>query len=187
MPITIKARVDYPEAIENPNQPGKLQWSLTALVKKNTSDAQTLTAAVKAAVAEHFKGKMPPGSWMPLRDGDEQLEGEFVKKHEAYRGHYYIRLKSGFEPAVFLASRERVKFDKVTSGDYVGVTVDLYPFRNKLTGLGAGLGTILWLAEGEGIGGGGAASVSTFDDFLKRADVAETVKGGDTPVDDLDF
>lgn len=152
---TGKVRLSYahlfePHAIEG-NEP---KYSVSVIIPK--SDKETLTA-IKEAVEQAKKdgvtkwgGKVPANLKTPLRDGDVERPDD-----EAYKNSYFLNASSKHKPGIVDQNVQPIlDATEVYSGRYARLTLNFYPFSasgNK--GIGAGLGNVQKLADGEPLGG----------------------------------
>lgn len=141
------------------NNPGEEpKYSLTALIpKSDTATMQRIYASVQAAIQ---KG-VAAGYWtaaaqpdVPIRDGD----GLKPQSGEPYgpecKGHWVIALSSKQQQAIVDANMNPIMNQtEVYSGMYGRVHINFYPYSNKKKGVGAGLGPVQKLRDGEPLGG----------------------------------
>lgn len=173
--VTGKVRLSYanifePRAMSDDQEP---KYSVSIIIPK--SDTETLEA-IKKAIAEareqgkpKWGGKIPANLKLPLRDGDEDRPED-----EAYANSYFINANSTHAPEVVDIYGRPLGPDDVYSGCYARVSINFYPFNkagNK--GVGAGLGNIQKLEDGDRLGGSFAKAEDdfefeepAFDDFL---------------------
>ena len=147
--VTGKARGSYVNVfrprINDMN--GKEEYSMSLLIPK--SDEKTITkinAAVKEAAAKKFGDKVPATFRHPLRDGDEERPED-----EAYKGHYFLNVKSQQKPGIVDKNRQEV-IDSADfiSGDYCRVSMNCYAYDvSGNRGAAFGLGNVQVLAKGE--------------------------------------
>lgn len=178
------ANVFEPKAIGTSTD---LKYSCTLLWPK---DNVALTAAVKKALAEtiaegaekkcwtaqqkenFLAGKFPSNFKYPLKDGDIEKPGK-----AEYEGMYYIQTNSKEKPGV--VSTERDEFGKLLvltsasefySGCYGNASVNFFPFnKDGGIGIGAGLGNLQKVKDGERLSGGASA----WDDFDNEDDLTQ--------------
>lgn len=139
------------------------KYSLCGIFSK--SDKATLAkfnAAIEAVKADpaaiaEWGGKVPLNLKTPLRDGDEEREGE------EYKGNFFFNCSSKQKPGVVDADiQEILDQSKVYSGVYGRVSVNLYAYNKRGNkGIAVGLGNVQVLRDGEPLGGRTLAS----DDF----------------------
>ena len=146
-------------------KPGdKAQFSVQAIIPK--TDKRTIQKikegidnAIELGVQTKWGGKKPSTLTLPLHDGDETDKPEL-------QGMYYMNLKADVNhvPRVFDQDNEDILDPaEVKSGDWGRAVFNLYPFNNKLKGVGCGLVSVKKLKDGEPLGGG-VASASDYDE-----------------------
>ncbi|CAB0518986.1 MULTISPECIES: DUF2815 family protein [Corynebacterium] len=152
---------------------GKESYSMSILIPKTDTETLSLIEqAVENALQEgigKFGGKIPPRGALklPLRDGDTEREDP------VYEGHYFINANANVDrqPQLLKLSGGKAvpaQEGDVYSGAYGLVTIELFAYStNGNKGVGAGLGNILKLRDGEALSGGATAE----DDF---GDIAPT-------------
>ena len=159
-----------PKAIQEGQE---AKFSVSLIISKDDKDTLKM---VKEAIAEatelglsKFGGKKPAGLRTPVRDGDEERPDD-----ETYANSYFINANSKQKPKILefvkftpegkvVAAKEPLtSSDDVYSGMYACVSVNFFAYNtggNK--GIGAGLGNVLKVDDGERLGGGSSAE----DDF----------------------
>ena len=148
------------------NGAGDPIYSLCILIPKDSPEVPAIKAAI-AAEYENLKVKFPklagknPKTWNnPLRDGDEERDGE------EYQGHYFINAKRKEKqgaPVVIDGNKPySTERNDLYSGCYGNVAVSFYPyeFAGKY-GIGVGLNGVQKVRDGERLDGG--TSVDDFD------------------------
>lgn len=149
------------------NDSGKEVYSVTIVIPKSDDDTFTkvmnATKAVYEENLEVLKGsaKKAPGFdeiKLPLRDGDEEREGDPI-----FAGCYFINATSIYAPGIFDAERNVVSDQSsVYSGCYGRASITFYAYNKKGgRGIACGLRGLQKLEDGEQLGG--FASVA--DDF----------------------
>lgn len=163
--VTGKARLSYffgwaPRPVtEQEKSQGKTPKYQTSILIPKT-DTATVAAInkviefIKANDQATWGGSVPKANFkLPLRDGDAEREDE------AYKGHYFINASS--ESAPEIVERDGggqivpiTDKTRVFSGVYARVSVRFYAFnKNGNKGIAAGLGNVLWVADGESLTG----------------------------------
>ena len=147
------------------NGQGDSTYSVCLLIPKDSPEVP----AIKAAIAEEYrsiKAKYPklagkdPKTWNnPLRDGDEEKDGE------EYKGCYFLNAKrkeSQGAPIVIDGKKQYITDkNEVYSGCYGNVAVSFYAYEfTGKYGVGVGLNGIQKTADGERLDGG-----TSLDDF----------------------
>lgn len=129
--------------------------------KKGVAKIQAgIDAALEAAKAK-FGGKIPKNFKMPLRDGDEEKEGD-----ENFAGHYFINANSNNKPGIIDEDKNEI-MDRAEfySGCYGRASINFYVFdvsTNK--GIACGLNNLQKLEDGENLSGSGASAEEDFAD-----------------------
>lgn len=166
--VTGKARFCYMNAwTPKKNDSGKEVYSVTLVIPK--SDKETLdkiNAAISAAYSDGIdtlQGNAKKAPTLeeiknPLRDGDEEREGD-----EIFAGSYFLNATSIYAPGIFDAERQVIsEQDKFYSGCYGRASISFYAYNKKGgRGIACGLRGLQKLEDGERLGG--FASVA--DDF----------------------
>lgn len=146
---------------------GDPKYSVSAIIRK---DDTTTVNAIKAAIEQAKKdsvgkwgGKIPANLKMPLRDGDIDHPDD-----ENYRGCYFINCNSRQAPQV-VDSKVKPILDQseVYSGCYGNISVTFFGYNSSGNrGVGAGLGNIQKIRDGESLGG----RTNAADDFSTEED-----------------
>lgn len=165
---TGKVRFSYVHVFEPTSieEGGDKKYNCSIIIPK--SDKKTLAiingaikAATDAAVSAKYGGKLPKKWKTPLRDGDEEKEGD-----EAYENCFFIGATSKRKPKVVDKDfQEILDPDDFYSGCFGRVTLNFYAFDvagNK--GIAAGLENLLKLSDGEALGGSGGDPRNDFAD-----------------------
>lgn len=153
--VIIPCRFSYlhcwePQAIEG----GEPKYSVSAIIPK--SDKETLQK-IKSAIEQVKKesvsvwgGKVPANLKTPLRDGDTDRPDD-----EAYANSYFVNANSKQKPQVVdNLVQPIIEQSEVYSGCYGRISVNFYAYNsNGNKGVGAGLGNIQKLKDGEALGG----------------------------------
>lgn len=167
--------VKTPSAYED----GDPKYSATVLVPKDHEDADKLLNLLQDCYDEnkttHFKGvAMTHKNFRyPLQDGDDYADrqAELGKDGEAYRGCYYIKAATVNQPPVFDENGEdMIDLNEIKSGDYGRVSITIWPYSKKGTGITAFLNSVKKIEDGEPLGsaGGTAAEFEDEDDQPAR-------------------
>lgn len=175
--VTGKVRLSYvnafkPRAIQDGQEP---KYSLAILIPKTDKNTiAKINAAIKAAVENGkdklaVKGILPKNIKTPLRDGDEERPDD-----AAYAGCYFLNANSKQKPQVVDVDRNEIHDPlDLYSGCYGRVSINFYAFNtNGNKGIGAGLGNIQKLADGEPLSAGNVSAATDFgDDFENDNDL----------------
>lgn len=156
-----------PKAMSDEAEP---KYSVMLIIDKDdTETLNKIKEAVEAAKevgkekVKEWKGKVPASLRLPIRDGAEKPDNPELE------GKYFMNVKSKNKPQVVKIVGG--KLEPITdpaelfSGCYGKVSIDLYGYgRTGNNGISAGLNNILFLEEGEPLGGGGSSAMSDFAD-----------------------
>ena len=143
-----------------PDDFGNSFYSCCVMVpKKDSKTLKKIETAVQAAITAKWGSKKPKGLKLPLRDGDEEKDGE------EFAGMMFFNCKTKSKPGLIDARREEVlEEDRIYSGVWGKVNVNFYAFdRSDGKGVAVGLNAIQRLKDDEPLGGGGW-SADDFDD-----------------------
>lgn len=176
--LVIPCRLSYvhvwePVAMENGS--GEKKYSVSMIIPK--SDTKTLDA-IRAAVEkakeagkEKWGGKIPANLKLPLRDGDDPVNGR--PEDEAYKNSYFVSASSKTQPGIVDKNVQKILDEtEVYSGVFANVSVNFYPFKVKGSqGVACGLNHVQKTKDGEALGGRGKAE----DDFTPVKDDQEGV------------
>lgn len=173
--ITGEVRLSYVHLFEPYSFDGdqEAKYSCVLLIpKSDEATVAKLKAAYKAAVeqgkATKWKGKVPKGVAIPLRDGDDDPTYE----GEEFEGHWILRASSRSKPGV-VDRNPRIAIEdptRVYSGCYARVSLNLFPYDTAGNrGVSAGLNNVQFLRDGESLGGRSRAE----DDFDALDDEGE--------------
>lgn len=167
--ITGKVRGSYVKVFkaELNDLSGNMEFSMQLLIPK--TDKQTVGAiqgAIKAALSKKFNGKAPNTWRNPLRDGDTETRDDGSPMPDAYKGHFFVNVKSKEKPGIVDANRNDViDSNAFMSGDYCRVSMNAYGYDQKGNkGVAFGLQNVQVLAKGEPLGGRSRAE-DEFDDW----------------------
>lgn len=142
------------------NQPGQeAKYSTTVLIpKSDTATMQRIYTAIESAiqkgVAGIWNGARPPQPKTPLWDGDGVRQNGEPFGPEC-KGHWVLTASSKQQQAIVDAGMNPlIDQTKVYSGVYGRVNINFFPFSNSGNrGIGAGLGPVQILRDGEALGG----------------------------------
>lgn len=171
-------------------------WCKIAIPKdsipKGSEGMNRILAARQAALSRVFKnGKLPPGGWDVLRDGDkmESVDGEPI---EEFRGHWVVKVKTFRVPVVLRKSGgiyTPLPQAAVKSGDWLIAAGGCYAYSNVQNGVSFGADKFLFVRSGKPFAGsGGIDSDDVFadeeDSQLGNEAFAEQSSGGAQNQDD---
>lgn len=162
--------VDQPrdQKDDDGNVTGK-NYSIQPLIKKKSKLAKKLQKLQEQIAKEAFGEKVKLGMLkMPLRDGDEEREGE------EYEKHFFMNANGNRKPGIVNPQGEKADQDDIEelcySGAYFHVSVNLYAFERKGNkGVAVGLNNVMLVKEGERLDGATNAT-SEFADYAKDSD-----------------
>ena len=178
--VTGKVRVSYWKADigETNKLNGKHEFSTQIIIdKSDTETVNAIKAAAKAALVEKFGDRIPKNIRNPLRDGDEETNQDGSPKGPAYEGKFFMNVKSTKRPGIVDTKGRELADGKIKSGDYVRVSLNSYGYSNAgNNGVSLGLNNVLFVEEGDQLGGGRS---SAFDDFGIAAPAADTTVSDD--------
>lgn len=168
--VIIPCRLSYahiwePDSI-NGSDP---KYSVSLIIdKKDTELIKRIRAAIELAKEEgkgKWGGKIPANLKLPLRDGDIDRPED-----EAYAGSYFVNANSKQAPQIVDRQVQPIlDQSEVYSGCYARVSVTFFAYNsNGNKGIGAGLGNVQKIRDGESLG----SRVNAQDEF-------EAVEGED--------
>lgn len=142
------------------NQPGQEpKYSTTILIpKSDVATMQRINAAIAAAiekgVAGLWNGARPPQPKTPIWDGDGVRQNGEPFGPEC-KGHWVLTASSKTQQQIVdLNMNPIIDQTQVYSGMYARVNINFFPFSNSGNrGIGAGLGPVQKIADGEPLGG----------------------------------
>lgn len=142
------------------NQPGQEpKYSTTILIPKSDyATMQRINAAIEAAIQKGvtatWGGARPPQPKTPIHDGDGTRPNGDPFGPEC-KGHWVLTASSKQQQAVVDANLNPIlNQTEIYSGVYARVNINFFPYANSGNrGVGAGLGPVQKLADGEPLGG----------------------------------
>ena len=142
----------------NPNQEKK--YSCTILLPKSDAiQKQAIDAAIEAAIRvgrEKFGSRVPMQPKTVIHDGDGLSPTGKEYGSEA-KGHWVFTASlpesKGPVDVVDLGRNPIMNQSEIYSGMFVNVLVNFYFYANESMGIGAGLGPVQKVADGEPLGG----------------------------------
>jgi hypothetical protein len=165
--VTVRGRLSYAHVFKpHAATPGaEEKYSTTILVPKTDVETkQKIDAAIKAAielgVSEKWNGVKPPTVPNPIWDGDGVKQNGEQFGSEC-KGHWVFTASAKVDyPPQIVDRRVQPILDQseIYSGCYANVSVNFFPylFAGK-KGIGAGLGNIQKIKDGESLAGGRTA------------------------------
>ncbi len=158
---TGQVRLSYVHLFQpHANQPGQeAKYSTTILVpKSDVATMQRINAAIEAAAqkgtASIWNGVRPPQLKTPIWDGDGFRDNGEPFGPEC-KGHWVLTASSKTQQAIVdLGMNPIIDQSQVYSGMFGRVNINFFPYLNSgKKGVGAGLGPVQKLADGEPLGG----------------------------------
>ena len=165
--VTVRGRLSYVHVFKpHASVPGaEEKYSTTILVPKTDVETkQKIDAAIKAAtelgVSEKWNGVKPPTVPNPIWDGDGVKQNGEQFGPEC-KGHWVFTASAKVDyPPQVVDRRVQPITDQseIYSGCYANVAVNFFPylFQGK-KGIGAGLGNVQKIKDGESLAGGRTA------------------------------
>lgn len=156
---TGRVRLSYVNLFQ-PNDDGK--YSVTILVpKSDTVTKARIDAAIEAAKAKGAAEKWnytPPTCPHPIHDGDGVRPSDGRPFGDECKGHWVFTASSKIQPDIVDAARNPIISQvEIYSGVFGRVHVNFFPYGGGNTGfkigIGAGLGPVQKLEDGEVLGG----------------------------------
>lgn len=166
--VTGEVRISYEHLLKpyaNPNTPGaEPKYSCTILIpKSDTATKQRIDMAINAAITDgvsaKWNGAKPAQPPTPLYDGDGlRPSGEAFG--EECKGHWVMTASSKLQPEVVDTNGNPIfSPSEIYSGMYARVFINFFAYNAAgRKGIGAGLGPVQKLRDGEPLGGRVSAS-----------------------------
>lgn len=153
-------------------QPGQEEkYSVTVLVPKtDTATLGRIEAAIEAAkqrgISEKWNGQCPPIVPTPIHDGDGVRPSDGMPFGDECKGHWVFTAsaKVDYPPEVVdKMGNPIINQSEVYSGIYGRVNVNFYPYSfGGKKGIGAGLGPVQKLRDGEALSGSSISAAQAF-------------------------
>ena len=167
--VTGLCRLSYlkvwePETDEN----GQKFYKACVLIPKgDKATLKKIERAVEAAITAKWGTKRPKGLRLPLRDGDEEKDGE------EFENMMFFNCKTKRQPGLLNARREEILDEsEVYSGAWGKVSVNLYTYdRPDGKGVAVALNAIQKLKDDENLSGGGWSA----DDFDEEEEYEDDI------------
>lgn len=169
--------LNEPRKSDKGNQDPK--YSMQILIKKDDPQVKEIKAAIKKVAVDKFGSDVKMGMLkLPLRDGDEEREGQ------EYIGHYFLNANSKRRPGIVNRNNKPADTDDMEemgySGCYFHVSIAFFPFNAEgKKGIGVGLQNVMLRKKGDRLDG----TTSATDEFSKFAE--QTTGDDDWGDDDL--
>ncbi len=147
------------------------KYSVTILVPKTDTDTMSrINAAIEAAkqkgTADKWGGQCPPVLAVPVYDGDGVRPSDGMPFGTECKGHWVFTAsaKADYPPEIVdRMGNPIINQSEVYSGIYGRVNVTFYPYMfGGKKGIGAGLGPVQKLRDGEPLGGSAPTAAQGF-------------------------
>lgn len=176
--ITGEVRLSFVHALEPDSFEGQdPKYSVMILIRKDDKETlgkvkRAIEAAVENGIRSKWGGKRPKSLRMPLRDGDDEMDGE------EFEGTYFMRVSSKNRPGIIDRCKQPVEDSNgIYSGCYARVSMSMFPYDTAGNrGVSAGLNNIQVLRDGEPLGGRSRAE-DDFDDAYDAYDDEDGLDG----------
>lgn len=171
--VTSEVRLSYVNVWEPKKAPGSTEakYSVCIMIpKKNKALLAKINEAIDAAKIDgkenKWKGKIPANLKLPLRDGDEERDGE------EFNDMMFINASGKRKPGIIDASgNEIIERDEFYSGVYAKAAINFYAFStNGSNGVACGLNNLMKTKDGENLSGGSSAQ-EDFKDEIDNDDI----------------
>ena len=163
-----EVRFSYARVFE-PNENGK--YSCCILIDKSNKEAiklvnEAVEAAVQKGIGKCWNSKTAPVNLKkPLRDGDEEHPDD-----DTFKNQMFLNASNSYQPKV--AVMDDIAVVTTTdpadfySGCYGAVVLEFFPYNNQGNrGVGASLGNVIKLRDGERLAGTAESADSSFGDL----------------------
>ena len=142
--------------------------------KSDTETVSAIKAAAKAAIVQKWGDKAPKNLRNPLRDGDTESKQDGSPMGPAYEGCYFMNVKSTKRPGIVNTKGQEMADGAIKSGDYVRVSLNAFAYSNAgNNGVSLGLNNVLFVEEGESLGGGRSSAADDFGISKAAATVSD--------------
>lgn len=168
--VTGRVRFSYPHLFQPHSniQGQEPRYSLTILIPKSDTATKAkidaaCAAAVQEGIANRWNGVQPPQLRLPVQDGDGVRQNGEAFGQEC-KGHWVINTSSKQPPQVVDASGNPIMVaTDVYGGCYGRASINFFAYNNTGNrGVGAGLGNVQKLEDGEPLGGGRTTAAEDF-------------------------
>ena len=174
--LTGKVRLSYVHLIRpySPVPGAEPKYSVTLLIPKEDKAMKaqidlSMEAAVQHGMSHAWNGQRPDTIRLPLYDGDGERPSGGPFREEC-RGHWVLTASCKQKPEVLALTGSPIEDEaEIYSGIYARVTFRFFAYSSGIhRGIGAGLGNILKLSDGEPLSARRSASMD-FAGILKQA------------------
>jgi hypothetical protein len=165
---TGKVRLSYVSIFEakamDASKPEDKKFSVLVMIPKSDTTTvanikKAIAAAEEAGIAKVWGGKKPAVIKNTFKDADKDTNqsGEiYADADENVKGHYIINVSSKNRPGIVDSNlQEILNPTAIKSGDYGKVNMNFFAYKHATGGVGisAGLQHVMFLEEGESLGG----------------------------------
>ena len=150
---------------------GVQKYSISMIFDKDSTDFTLIEEGIAAAAKAKFGDKLPKNFKHPLRDGDDDRDGE------EYQNSMFMNASTTRRPQIIdLATKKLVTCDDEDIGVYSGCTlrasITFFGFdKEGNRGVGCGLNNVQVLKRGDRIDGGTSAATDFGDDDEDELDL----------------
>lgn len=154
--------------VNSPNK--KEKYGVCILVKKGSKQAKKVEKMQLKTLQEKFGSDVKPKRFkLPLRDGDEERDGE------EYEGMMFFNANSDRRPGIANKKGQKAMPEQIEehcfSGAYFTCSVNFYTFSNdEQKGVAVGLNNIMMLQKEANRLDGSASAESDFADYANNDD-----------------
>ena len=147
------------------------KYSVTILVPKTDTDTMgrinmAIEAAKQKGTTDKWGGQCPPVLAVPVYDGDGVRPSDGMPFGAEYKGHWVFTASAKVDYPPEIVDRMGnpiINQSEVYSGMYGRVNVTFYPYMfGGKKGIGAGLGPVQKLRDGEALGGSAPSAAQIF-------------------------
>lgn len=176
--LTGEVRLSYANLSQpRASQPGdEPKYSVMLLIPKtDVATKADIDASIRAAYENgvvNVWGGVRPTIPDIIHDGDGVKPNSGTPYGDECKGCWVVTASSKNKPGVVDITNVKCELapNDIYSGMYARVTINFYPYKNRKTGVGCGLGNVLKTREGEPLGGGASAEA----DFVGIAPAPST-------------
>lgn len=167
------------------------KYSVTILIPKTDTDTMSrINAAIEVAkqrgTADKWGGQCPPVLAVPVYDGDGVRPSDGMPFGAECKGHWVFTAsaKADYPPEIVdRMGNPIINQSEVYSGIYGRVNVTFYPYMfGGKKGIGAGLGPVQKLRDGEPLGGSAPTAAQVFGAPAPQPQTQQPVYGQTAPV-----
>ena len=158
------------------------KFSVTILVPKtDTATKAKIDAAIEAAkqkgIANKWNGQCPPIVPTPVYDGDGVRPSDGMPFGPECKGHWVFTASAKADRPVEIVDANLnpiMNQSEIYSGMYAKVSVEFFPylFGGAKKGVGAGLGPVMKIRDGEPLGGSAPTAAQAFGGAMTQQTAA---------------